>query len=53
MKTDFIEFLVSVVGVLVGLAVGKQVAVWLAQANVPISSGDPLVVNLPGKGETP
>lgn len=52
MKHDLMEFVVSIIAVLLGLIAGKYIAVQLAAAKVPISAGDPIVVALPGKAGT-
>lgn len=47
MKGLAIEFAITVVGIIVGLMVGKKIRAMLQAGGAPISGGDPQQVPLP------
>jgi hypothetical protein len=48
MKDSLIEFLLTIVAIIIGLIVAKKMAQALASINVNISSGNPLGVSVQG-----
>jgi hypothetical protein len=46
MKIDWVQFLVTIIAVLVGLVLGKYVSKALASVGVPIAAGNPIPMPL-------